>query len=129
VRAGYAAPILPAQTLPEHLGRTLCSYNNLPIVEIDPEVLKSMWAESTIVHEQVHASHALAYRGGCWAYMRRYGEDKPFRVREQMAAFCAGAQVMLVRNADPRAAWQVIVDAMAPDTVLTDKDNCVYQPW
>lgn len=130
VRFRYVAPIMSAHTMPESMGRTRCSVNNLPIVEIDSVVLASYPINVvTRAHEQVHVDSAVAHQGGCWAYMYRIRDDKAFRIQQQLAAYCNAARVALEHNGDPRHVWMYVQAAMAPDTVLTAKDNCVYRPW
>jgi hypothetical protein len=130
VRVGYIAPILAAHTMPQELGRTRCSTNNLPFVEIDSAILLDYPTNIVVrAHEQVHVDSAVATPGGCWAYMYRIAEDKGFRIQQQLAAYCAGAKIALEHNADPRRAWMYIQAAMAPDTILTAKDNCVFKSW
>lgn len=127
--AGYVAPIIPSGGLPPgRAAETRCSFNNLPVIAADPEVLLSAHAELMIRHEYTHAASMIAYRGGCWAYLRRYTRDRLFRIREEMAAYCAEGRLALERNRSPDSAWERIVRSMAADTVLTDKDNCLFDP-
>lgn len=125
----YAAPVLAHEMRPGRLGETVCAWNNLPIVLVDSAVLRSEDAEIILVHEQTHASRALAYRGGCWPYLRRYLEDKAFRVGEELTAYCAEGRFAISRNRDPVAAWARIKWAVSRDTILNDKQNCLYDPW
>jgi hypothetical protein len=125
----YAAPIIKAQTMPMALATTRCSLNNLPIILVDSATWDSPDLEIVITHEEVHARRAYAYRGGCWPYMYRIVEDKAFRAREQMLAFCVAGRFALTRNRNPKTLWRYTVDVMAQDSALTFRDNCLYEPW
>jgi hypothetical protein len=124
------APILLHSTMPRALATTTCSLNNQPIILVDsttwyaPEL-----REEVIRHEETHAARARAYRGGCWPYMYRVNKDKAFRIQEQLVAFCEAARFAQTRNRNPERLWQYIKDVMVQDTVLSEKDNCLYEPW
>lgn len=129
ITAAYTPVVLLHPTMPQALAITTCSLNNQPIVLIDSAVWYSMERETVLAHEQVHAERAARYRGGCWPFMYRIKRDQAFRVREQLLAFCAAGRFAITRNRSPESMWLYIVNVMRPDTLLTDRDNCLYQPW
>lgn len=120
-------PVMPGSLLPSRAGATICAYNNLPIVLVDSGLLASKDGEIVLVHEQVHAARMRAYRGGCWPFTQRYNRDRTFRALEELAAYCAEGRFAIRRNRDPELAWQRIVLALAKDTALTERDNCLYE--
>lgn len=126
--APYEAVILKHPTMPRALATTTCSLNNLPIILVDSATWDSPDLEIVLAHEKVHADRAFAYRGGCWPFMYRIARDTAFRAHEQFVAFCAAGRFAMKRNRNPETVWQYIVNVMRPDTTLTDKDNCLYEP-
>ncbi len=123
----YTPVILLYPTMPENRAVTSCSLNNEPVVLMDSLTWHSLeYREMTIRHEEDHAVRAKNHPGGCWPYMRRMSRDKTFRVREQLHAFCVAGRFAMTRNRTAESLWLEIVAAMAPDTVLTAKDNCIY---
>jgi hypothetical protein len=125
----YDAAIIQGPTMPMALATTRCSLNNLPLIIVDSTTWESRDIEIVLAHEAVHAARAFAYRGGCWPYMYRIVRDRDFRAREQLIAYCAAGRFAVRRNRNPVAAWDLIVDSMAPDSVLTSKNNCLFEPW
>ena len=123
----YRAAILVHPTMPSALATTTCTFNNLPVILVDSQTVASQDFEIVLAHEQVHADRAYAYRGGCWPFMYRIARDKTFRVREQFVAFCEAGKFAITRNRNPESVWTYIVNVMRPDTVLTERDNCLYE--
>jgi hypothetical protein len=128
-QTAFPAPVLLHPTMPQSLAVTTCSLNNRPVVLMDSSVWHSEQREMVLVHEQTHAQRAVAYRGGCWPFMYRIARDRDFRLREQLVAFCAAGRFAIQRNKNPESMWTYIVNVMAGmDTLLTEKDNCLYEP-
>lgn len=125
----FTPAILIAPTMPHAYAVTSCSANNVPVIRVDSLTWESPDVEIIIRHEEVHAQRAYAYRGGCWPFVYRYRADKAFRVREQLAAYCVASRFAMTRNRNPELLWQYIVNVMRPDTTLTAKDNCLFEPW
>lgn len=126
--APYTAPIMAVTPPDGAYGRTICSWNNLPVIEIRPEILASPDAAILIKHEQVHAERMKAYKGGCWPFIYRYAKDTAFRRVEQMAAYCAMGKVAIEMNRNPEEVWNHIKNVMAVNhsVSLGKKDNCLY---
>jgi hypothetical protein len=121
------APVIAVDSLPfDRSGETLCSYNNEPFIKVPLGVLQSVFAEFALLHEQTHAASAIAFKGGCWPFFYRYRDDRLFRIREELKAYCTEGRLAIRRNVKPEYVWQRIVDALAKDTTLTAKDNCLY---
>jgi hypothetical protein len=123
----YEAPVIPTSDLVGRAGMTYCSYNNRPIVYADSATLRSVHGELILKHEQTHAARMSAY--GCWAFLYRYRSDRAFRVREELAAYCAEGRLAIERNFHPQDVWDRVKAALSRDTTLTDRDNCVSNPW
>lgn len=125
----YEAAIIQGTTMPQAFATTRCTLNNLPLIVIDSATWVGPDVEIVLRHEETHAQRAYEYRGGCWPYMYRIARDKAFRAQEQLLAFCEAARFAMKRNRNPESAWEYIVNVMRPDSTLTSKDNCLYQPW
>ena len=125
----FEAPIIRFPTMPRALATTTCSVNNLPIILIDTATFASPDVEIVIAHEKVHADRAYRYRGGCWPFMYRVNRDKAFRAKEQLLAFCEAGRFAIRRDRNPETVWLYIQNVMRPDTVLTNRDNCLFEPW
>lgn len=124
----YVAPII-ARPMNGDLAQTVCSWNNLPVIFGDTAILGSADEEIVMEHERVHAARMVAYRGGCWPYLYRYSSDRQFKVAEEMAAYCAEGRFAMSRNRNPAMVWERIKGVMQQryDTLLTKKDNCLYE--
>jgi hypothetical protein len=125
------APIMMYPTLPTNLGQTVCSFDNQPVVLMDSAVLTSNEAEIILVHEQTHAQRMRAYRGGCWVFTKRYRTDSAFRVKEEIAAYCAEGRFAMERGRNAESAWQRIKFVMRENfnVRLTEAENCLFQSW
>ena len=125
----YVAPIIPRPLPGTELAMTVCSWNNLPVIFGDTAIMGTADEEIVMEHERVHARRMKAYRGGCWPYLYRYNKDRQFKIREEMAAYCAEGRFAMARNRNPEALWQRIQGIMAQryDTVLTSRHNCLYE--
>lgn len=129
VTLSTTAPIVVGHLWPAKYGETYCSWNNLPIVSVDSTILDSPEAEIIIAHERAHVESIQAYKGGCWPYLYRYNQDKAFRAREELKAQCAAGKAAMARNRNPIQFWDYITRVLQPDTLLTSKDNCLYEPF
>jgi hypothetical protein len=125
------SPVMVYPTLPTNLGQTVCSFNNQPIVLMDSAVLASNEAEIILVHEQTHAQRMRDYRGGCWVFINRYRTDSAFRVKEEMAAYCAEGRFAMERNRNAEYAWMRIKQVMREkfNVRLAESENCLFQSW
>jgi hypothetical protein len=124
----YAAPVL-VQPLPDgKAAMTYCSWNNLPIILIDPQTVLSPDRELILLHETIHVEDALASKGGCWPFLYRYTSDKLFRIKTEYKAYCIEGQLALQRNKRPEDIWNRVKFALQADTTLTNMSNCIYEP-
>lgn len=121
------APIIVMPLFEGRAAQAVCSLNNMAVVVVDTATPMSFHAEFTYYHEHVHVIDMRAYPGGCWPFIYRYNRDRMFRIKAEMKAYCAEGRFAMRRNRRPDDLWKYIVDAMAGDTVLTEKDNCLYK--
>lgn len=125
----YTAPILVEDLSAQDLaGQTRCSVNNLPVSHVDLTAWSSVAREFIIVHEQKHALDMKRHKGGCWAFLYRYNEDKKFAMDSEYAAYCLEGQLALQRNVNPKVIWERIENALIHmDAGLAKRyKNCIY---
>lgn len=125
----YNAPVVAATDLGDNYAVMVCSWNNLPLIKVWPQVLASNDVEILLAHERQHSDDAYAYRGGCWPWMYRFQKDTVFQKRAQLRAYCTQGRAAIERNRNPEQVWSYIKAVMLEvygDT-LTKFQNCLYE--
>ena len=120
--------ILPHPTMEyNEYARTICSWNNIPVILADPSTLASKDMNLLIAHEKQHAEDMASEKGGCWPFIYRYQADSVFRQQIEYRAYCAEGKEALKQNRNPLDIWSRIKEAMKLYNVtLREEDNCLF---
>jgi hypothetical protein len=110
--------------------RTVCSWNNKPLVLADTSTLTHKDHEFHLEHEYQHARDMEAFKGGCWPFVYRYTSDLKFKQEIEFRAYCAEGRSAINKNRNPFDVWSRIKEAMLLyGKVLTEADNCLFNSW
>jgi hypothetical protein len=77
-------PLDPGET--NIMGKSGCDMNGAPVIWIHP-LLPPEEAQWVLVHERIHITQKYAH-GGCLPFMKKYREDRSFRLDMEVEAFC-----------------------------------------
>lgn len=120
--------ILPHPTQADNeYARTICSWNNIPVILADPATLSDPAGPILLSHELKHAMDMSRAKGGCWPFLYRYRADSTFMRKVEFRAYCAEGLEAIRQNRNPLDVWSRIKSAMLLYGVkLEERDNCLF---
>lgn len=119
----YEPPVL-VWDVGDRAAVTTCTLNNQAIVFLHPNVAGTWKQEFILEHEKDHSVDATYFKGGCNAFLRKYADNKSFRIKTEYKAYCKEGRLALKRGVPYQAVWDRIVTALAKDTTLVH-DTCL----